>query len=483
MKNTILILVFIIVHCTLNIEDCMCQWQSDYRLTYDTNISNTSSNNSWCIAANAEIMHVVWYDFRNGDEEIYYKRSPDAGISWGTDKRLTYSGGSAIFPSISISGSFIHVVWQDDRDGNTEIYHKRSTDGGLNWGSDTRLTNNTSGSLSPVISVYGSVVNVVWADYRDGNFEIYYKRSPDDGVSWGQDKRLTNNTSNSMATSISVSGSIVSVVWSDNREGNNEIYYKRSADGGINWGTDTRLTNNTNNSANPCVYASGSIVNVVWIDNRDGNYEIYYKRSSNEGITWGSDVRLTNNSYNSFSPNITASAQLIHIVWQDERNGNEEIYYKRSTDGGINWMADIRLTSNTASSTHPSVSISGSAVNIVWIDKRNGNNEIYFKRNPTGNVGIKNISSEIPEKFELGQNYPNPFNSMTNVKFQMLNAENAKILVFDLLGQEVAILVNERLESGTYEVRFHSGDLPSGIYFYQLKTENFIETKKLIILK
>lgn len=298
MKKTILILVFIIVHCTLNIEDCLCQWQPDYRLTNDTNISNINLNNAWCIAANGDILHVVWFDFRNGSEEIYYKRSPDGGISWSPDRRLTYSSGQASFPSISVNGPNVFVVWEDSRDGNFEIYFKRSTNGGLNWENDTRLTNSTGGSLESSMSVNGSVVHVVWMDYRDGNHEIYYKRSPDGGISWGLDKRLTNNTSVSSSPSVSVSGSVVSVVWLDTRDGNNEIYYKHSTDGGINWGVDKRLTNNTAISLYPCVRASGSQVNVVWNDKRDGNEEIYYKRSSNSGVTWGSDIRLTNNASN-----------------------------------------------------------------------------------------------------------------------------------------------------------------------------------------
>ena len=76
-----------------------------------------------------------------------------------------------------MSGSAVHIVWQDSRDGNEEIYYKRSTDGGLNWGSDLRLTTNISGSWNPSVSVSGPVVHVVWNDYRIGS-EIWYKRDP-----------------------------------------------------------------------------------------------------------------------------------------------------------------------------------------------------------------------------------------------------------------------------------------------------------------
>ncbi len=188
-------------------------------------------------------------------DEIYYKRSTDGGLSWGTDTRLTNNSTGSYMPSVSASGSTVHVVWFDERDGNIEIYYKRSTDGGLSWGTDIRLTYNSAVSFYPSVSVLGSTVHVVWFDSRDGNYEIYYKRSTDGGLSWGTDIRLTNNSAGSYVPSFSVSGSAVHVVWYDDRDGNNEIYYKCSTDGGLSWGTDIRLTNNTAASCEPFFFS------------------------------------------------------------------------------------------------------------------------------------------------------------------------------------------------------------------------------------
>ncbi len=165
-----IIFLFVIAHCTLNIDNCLCQWQPDVRLTNDPAVSYTSSNNAWCIASSGNDVHVVWYDGRDGNAEIYYKRSLDEGISWGVDTRLTNNSGYSMYPSVAVSGSVVHVVWYDNRDGpfgNDEIYYKRSTDGGVSWGADTRLTNNTAESRNPSASVSGQVVHVVWDDKRD----------------------------------------------------------------------------------------------------------------------------------------------------------------------------------------------------------------------------------------------------------------------------------------------------------------------------
>ncbi len=97
--------------------------------------------------------------------------------------------------------------------------------------------------------------------------------------------------------------------------------------------------------------------------------------------------------------------------------------------------------------------------------------------------GISPVNSEIPEKFSLSQNYPNPFNPMTNVKFQMPNDAFVRLIVYDIQGKEAAVLVNEKLEAGTYSVNFNAAGLSSGIYFYKLITAGYTETRKMILVK
>jgi hypothetical protein len=479
MKIIIIVFAFLVFAVSLN-----AQWESDVRLTNSAGDSYTSHNNAWCIAANGNTIHTVWYDVRDGNYEIYYKRSTDGGVNWGADTRLTNNTDGSYCPSIAVSGSVVHVVWDDYRDGNYEIYYKRSIDSGVNWGADTRLTNNTAGSENPSIAVSGSIVHTVWTDDRNGRYEIYYKRSTDGGVTWGADTQLTNYTGGSQFPSIAVSGSIVHTVWWDFSDGNAEIYYKRSTDGGVSWGTVTRLTNNNADSWFPSIAVSGSVVHTVWNDNRDGNAEIYYKRSTDGGVSWGTDTRLTNYTAGSLNPSIAVSGSIVHTVWQDSRDGNYEIYYKRSTDGGVNWGTDTRLTNNTAYSENPSIAVSGSIVQVVWEDNRNANDyEIYYKRNPTGNVGIQNISTEIPSAYSLLQNYPNPFNPTTNIKFDVARVGDVKIAVYDAMGREVQTLVNKSLNPGTYETSFDASQLTSGIYFYKIVAGNFVETRKMMMIK
>ena len=98
-------------------------------------------------------------------------------------------------------------------------------------------------------------------------------------------------------------------------------------------------------------------------------------------------------------------------------------------------------------------------------------------------LGIDNEQAEVPTEFKLEQNYPNPFNPSTNIKFQIPNSAFVNLKVYDILGNEVATLVNEEKSTGSYEVNFNAKGLSSGIYFYTINAGSFVETKKMLLMK
>ena len=94
---------------------------------------------------------------------------------------------------------------------------------------------------------------------------------------------------------------------------------------------------------------------------------------------------------------------------------------------------------------------------------------------------IENYS--LPENFLLFQNYPNPFNPFTTIKYQIPEYSYVTLKVYDVLGKEISTLVNEEVVVGSYEVEFDGSELTSGIYFYKLQAGNFVETRKMVLLK
>lgn len=98
-------------------------------------------------------------------------------------------------------------------------------------------------------------------------------------------------------------------------------------------------------------------------------------------------------------------------------------------------------------------------------------------------IGISQIGSEIPEKFDLFQNYPNPFNPTTKIRYDLAGNTEVSIKVYDLLGKEVKTLVNQKQNAGRYEVSFDGFDLSSGIYFYRIVTKEFVQVKRMLLVK
>ncbi len=106
----------------------------------------------------------------------------------------------------------------------------------------------------------------------------------------------------------------------------------------------------------------------------------------------------------------------------------------------------------------------------------------YFKFVVENNVTIAGNVSQ-PEEFNISQNYPNPFNPNTTIKYQIPELSFVTVKVYDVLGNEIATPVNEEKPAGSYQIEFDATVLSSGIYFYRLQAGNFIETKKMILLR
>jgi hypothetical protein len=113
----------------------------------------------------------------------------------------------------------------------------------------------------------------------------------------------------------------------------------------------------------------------------------------------------------------------------------------------------------------------------------NGRGDVMLEslNNPLTNT--VNNNTAIPTSYSLSQNYPNPFNPTTNVQFSIIKVQFVTLKVFDMLGKEVATLVNETLEPGTYETTFHGSQFPSGVYFAKLEAGTYNNIIKMLMIK
>jgi hypothetical protein len=124
-----------------------------------------------------------------------------------------------------------------------------------------------------------------------------------------------------------------------------------------------------------------------------------------------------------------------------------------------------------------------------YIDKTVGTGTYYYRLKQIDFDGRFDYSDEIeidvkgPLAFALEQNYPNPFNPSTTIKYSIPEAGNVRLAVYNLIGEEIALLVDQFSDAGFFEVNFDASDLPSGAYFYKLQTQNSVEVKKMLLTK
>jgi hypothetical protein len=149
-------------------------------------------------------------------------------------------------------------------------------------------------------------------------------------------------------------------------------------------------------------------------------------------------------------------------------------YIGKTTNGGLNWYTQ------SSGSNWPVTDISFSNTNIglaIAFDV------VSYTNNGGGSIGIIQTSSNIPNGFSISQNYPNPFNPVTNIEFEVSKTSDVYLTIYDVNGKELEVLVSSKLNAGTYKAAWDASKYSSGIYFYSIKSENFQETKKMILIK
>jgi len=186
--------------------------------------------------------------------------------------------------------------------------------------------------------------------------------------------------------------------------------------------------------------------------------------SSNNGTNWTQTV-LNNFSVLSFTTNS------IYIFAGATSYNSGGVYL--SSNNGVNW-----ILRNQGLNPFDIWSLITTSQYIFA-----GTDSSVWRRSLSEIIGIKNTGTNIPNNYSLSQNYPNPFNPKTIIRFQIKDLKFVTLKVYDILGKEVATLVNEKINSGKYEVTFDGSNQPSGIYFYKLETENFTDIKKMVLIK
>jgi len=360
-------------------------WQPDVRLTFDTGRSGLSTGNAHCVAADSfGNIHVVWHDDTPGNYEIEYAVFNSLSGWPPQPRRLTTNPGTSRDPSVAVMpDTSVFVVWIDDsgKPASSVTYARfyPHVPGLIDSGF---VSTGTLACSSPCVAVGDdSSVHVAWTQSTGGVSDVFY-REWDNG--WVSDPlNLTSSPGTCVSASVAADGlGNAHVVWANNVVGNYEVYHRKYSPGS-GWSSTFQISMSGLLAWSPSVGADGDgNAYVVWSDRRDGNFEIYFRRYLN-GIGWGNQKRLSYNPGVSTNPSVTVDSEgNLHIVWEDFRDGNDEIYYREvSSREGPGWdPIETRLTNENSTSWDPSVAADRSGnVHVVWADNRDLNFEIYHK--------------------------------------------------------------------------------------------------------
>ncbi len=294
---------------------------------------------NYTLAVSGSTVHVVWIN--NMDNRLIYRRSTNAGITWEQEDTIVYPGVQNVGePCLAASGNNVYLVYTHNPASgyNVDLFFITSTNGGVSWSAAQRLTYDTNNIMdgAPSIAVSGNILHLIWgrvSNPSNWHRRVLYLRSTNNGASWEPERYITTDTVSQSQPCIAASGNYVHAVWMDTRNDTLQIFYRLSQDNGINWQPEIPLTHNIIMADYQTIAAIGRNVHVAWRDYRFSNqWHIGYRRSMDNGQTWQPDTFFYD-AFHQESPSIAVAGTKVHLIWIDNRAGNWEIYYKRNPTG------------------------------------------------------------------------------------------------------------------------------------------------------
>jgi predicted lipoprotein with Yx(FWY)xxD motif len=453
---------------------------------------------------------IAWQSLRGSiTADIYAQRVNSSGaVQWTTNGVpvcvIVFEQDTISMISDGLGGAIL--TWQDYRSNNgfADVYAQRvNSSGSMIWTANgVNICNQAAAQRGPKLVSDGSGgAFITWYDNRAGNYDIYTQRVGSAGaVQW---------TTNGVATCTMASDQLkpdicsdgaggVIIVWYDYRSTTDfNIYAQRQGpSGAIVWAVDGVVMNNNvaYDQIDPKIVSDGLGGAIMsWTDYQTGTTaDIYAQRVNSTGaVQWtATGVIICTSANDQIKSQLVSDGNNgAYITWQDHRNaGNADIYAQRiASNAAINWAATgFAICTANNDQLNPMIVSNGNLGAIVaWQDYRSGNNfDIYETGfNTSGFVAVGNGGMTFPQEFSLSQNYPNPFNPSTVINYQLPTNSTVKISIYDALGKEIDILVNESQHAGNHNVEWNAVNFPSGVYFYRLEAGSFVSNRKMILIK
>jgi len=499
------------------------QWLDAYIPDFkvnDDNLNSYQTNSDIGVDSFGNFV-IVWRDVRNNPGNqlpptVYCQRYNNEGLTLGNNFIIGHDTAQGVRIDVLIDGRFI-VTWGKTYENYTklELYFQRFNRSGQPLNIPVRIidtsynTSNTSLSRVSIASDMSGRFILTWSHFAVGDStRVYFQRYDSTGIRIGTPQRVNEANSNAEIPKIAVNndGSFV-IVWQDNR--NNitfnkyDIYMQRYDANANKTGNNIKVNDDTNNmieQLGPDVSTDANGYTVVaWSDERLFSpyaaiyYQVFDQNGNPAGVNRRADINAFFGSGTGVPKVSMRQDRKFYIAWVDRSYAGKLQIFGRRFDEFTNPIGNPymipSLSPGNSEQSENSLYLLNDRVYTTWTDNRHGgteNYDIYCNvrgfQNPDTVIGIYN-TTEIAKVYKLYPPYPNPFNPITQINYDIPKQSQVTIRIFDILGREVLTLLDEIKQPGFYETVFDGKDLASGIYFYRIEADQFIDCKKMVLLK
>ena len=465
---------------------------------------------------NRNYLYTSWTEFDSygssapaDSSRILFSRSVDQGTTWSTPVRISTRGGDCIdsdntdegaVPTVGPNGE-VYDSWA----GPLGLVFTKSTDFGITFSPNLVITTIPGGWDFDVPGIYrcnglpitvcdtshtstrGNIY-ICWGDQRNGtdNSDVFIVKSTDSGNSWSSPKKVNNDNSTRhqffpWITIDQTTGHIFLVFYDRrNTTGNlTDVYSAESVDGGETF-NNFKISETSFNPSSITFF--GDYTNIaafnrkvypIWMRLDGTNLSIYTAPFTD--TTSVVPVDLAN-----FTSSVTNTKVDLFWMTATEQNNYGFDVERKPYENNSTWIK-IGFVKGTGNSN--------SSVNYQFTDSPSKNGSYLYRLKQIDLNGTYKYSNEIEvvfnnvPNFVLMQNYPNPFNPVTTISYQLPQDGFVSLKIYDVLGNEIATLVNEVKTIGIHEVNFDASGFSSGMYLYKMTVNNFTATRKMIVLK
>ncbi len=420
-------LIFASVFLVLVITPQIIQFSSGQ--VESVNLSNTSGESIRVqLLVDGNNVYTVWSDDSvGGIDDVFFAKSNDGGRVFDLPINLSQNEGSSAFPRLAVSESNVYVTWYDYSPGQSDIFFAKSNDGGESF-DVTNISDTPMPSYNPWIAAFSNYVYIVFNDggrsgileFPDGTTRVVDISTGDEELvilvsqDFGETFEFTNlsNSKNKFSWNarLKISDSKVFVSWNEMVTNQSDVFFSKSSDYGTSFSKPINLSNSTLNTVDSAIGVFENNVYVIWNDMTKSSTNIFFAKSGDNGQTFGNPINLSNTAG---TPIINRDGSLatsdgnIFLVWYDESEEENYIYFTKSTDEGLTFSTPINLGQSSETTKYAQVVANGKNVYVVWQDHSQGNGEIFLREsNDYGATfsGIKNLSHDDQDSnlFVLG---------------------------------------------------------------------------------